>query len=56
MILIFHFKISVNKSIDNKPWMSRLFINVCKKKNLLYKIYIKERSKEAESKYKLYKN
>ena len=30
--------------------------NACKKKNLLYKAFLKSRAKEAEFKYKTYKN
>lgn len=36
------------------PWISRGLQNACKKKNALYKVYIKEKTKEAR--YKKYKN
>ena len=36
--------------------MSKSLINACKKKNELYKVFIKKRSKNAENKYKRYKN
>lgn len=38
------------------PWLTKGLINACKKKNNLYKLFIKLKSKEAENKYKLYKN
>ena len=36
--------------------MSKGLLNACKKKNSLYKKFIKDRTKEAEDKYKNYKN
>lgn len=37
------------------PWISRGLQNACKKKNALYKVYIKEKTKDAENTYKKYK-
>lgn len=48
-------KIVKQKYIE-KPWISKGIINACKKKNLLYKEFLKKRTIEAEQKYKLYKN
>uniref|UniRef100_A0A672FVC1 Reverse transcriptase domain-containing protein n=1 Tax=Salarias fasciatus TaxID=181472 RepID=A0A672FVC1_SALFA len=39
-----------------RPWLTKGIINACKKKNNLYKLFIKSKTKEAEQKYKLYKN
>ncbi len=39
-----------------KPWMTSGLKNACKKKNLLYKYFLKSRSKQSEDKYKTYKN
>ena len=39
----------------NKPWISKGLHNACKKKNTLYREFVKHRTKEAENKYK-YKN
>ena len=41
---------------NKKPWMSRGLQNACKKKNKLYRDFIKARTQEAETKYKVYKN
>ena len=47
----------VNNKRPNKPWMTRGLKNACKKKNLLYKYFLKSRSKQqSEDKYKTYKN
>lgn len=43
-------------SYSKNPWITRGLQNACKKKNKLYRDFIKFRSKEAEMKYKLYKN
>ena len=40
----------------NKPWISKGLHNACKKKNTLYREFVKHRIKEAENKYKKYKN
>lgn len=46
-------------TISNKkghPWITKGLKNAIKKKNLLYKEFFKQRTKEAENKYKKYKN
>lgn len=48
--------ITMNQKAKTKPWMTKSLINACKKKNVLYKIFIKKSTIEAETKYKLYKN
>ena len=40
----------------DKPWITPGLKNACKKKNNLYRRFLKCRSKEAESRYKSYKN
>uniref|UniRef100_A0A1A8GC74 Helentron 4 helitron-like transposon replicase/helicase/endonuclease n=1 Tax=Nothobranchius korthausae TaxID=1143690 RepID=A0A1A8GC74_9TELE len=40
----------------NKPWMTKGLLNACKKKNTLYRCFLKLRTSEAERKYKKYKN
>lgn len=44
-----------SKYVENQ-WMTKGLQNACKKKNNLYKIFIKYKTKEAELKYKKYKN
>lgn len=39
-----------------KPWITKGIANACKKKKYLHKLFIKHRTKEAEDKYKSYKN
>uniref|UniRef100_A0A8C6M161 Reverse transcriptase domain-containing protein n=1 Tax=Nothobranchius furzeri TaxID=105023 RepID=A0A8C6M161_NOTFU len=39
-----------------KPWMTKGLQNACNKKNTLYREFIKNRTTEAEQKYKRYKN
>lgn len=41
---------------SDKPWLTKGLLNACKKKNFLYKEFIKNRNKEKEMKYKRYKN
>lgn len=41
---------------NKKPWISKGLPNACKKKNKLYRDFIKFRTKNAEKQYKLYKN
>lgn len=43
------------RKID-KPWMTLGLIKACKKKNRLYKEYVKNRTPDNEAKYKAYKN
>lgn len=38
------------------PWISKGLQNACKKKNNLYKLFLKLKTKEAEDRYKQYKN
>ena len=40
----------------DKTWITRGIENACKKKNVLYRFFFKQRTKEAENKFKLYKN
>lgn len=44
------------RSRRNYVWMTSGLLNACKKKNMLYKDFLKLRTKEAENKYKTYKN
>lgn len=39
------------KYVD-RPWITKGLQNACKKKNTLYREFLKERTKEAEYKYK----
>nr|XP_049610262.1 uncharacterized protein LOC125988690 [Syngnathus scovelli] len=39
----------------NSPWLTKGLRNACKKKNLLYRNFIKQRTEGAEDKYKRYK-
>ena len=41
---------------QHKPWMTSGLKNACKKKNILYKRFLKSRSGVAEVRYKSYKN
>nr|XP_049607049.1 uncharacterized protein LOC125987031 [Syngnathus scovelli] len=47
---------AVKHNSVEKPWLTKGILNACKKKNLLYKDFLKIRTKEAELKYKTYKN
>ena len=47
---------SPQKHKNEKPWITKGLENACKKKNTLYKLFIKHRTEEAEKRYKLYKN
>ncbi len=38
------------------PWITKGLLNACKKKNSLSRVFIRKKTKEAESKYKTYKN
>ena len=38
------------------PWITKGLQNACKKKNKLYRDFIKHRSLDVENKYKKYKN
>lgn len=48
-------KIKQNKRQD-KPWMTNGLKNACRKKNLLYSIFIKKLDKDSKKRYKSYKN
>lgn len=47
--------IKVNHKIQ-KPWFTKGIIKACKKKNILYRKFLKSRTRDAENKYKEYKN
>lgn len=54
-----HCPIVVHKQKVNenrKPWVSKGLMKACKKKNKLYRNFIKYRTNTAEMKYKVYKN
>ncbi|KAI2647708.1 hypothetical protein H4Q32_030226 [Labeo rohita] len=40
----------------DKPWMTNGLKNACKKKNYLYRMFLKKRTEDAECRYKKYKN
>ena len=39
-------KVKVKSNYTSKPWLSKGLLNACKKKNQLYKIYVKTKSKK----------
>lgn len=41
---------------SDRPWITKGLQNACKKKNTLYREFLKQRTKDAENKYKKYKN
>ena len=49
-------KMQGKKKRNNHPWMTTGLQNACKKKNLLYRNFIKNRTDECETRYKTYKN
>ena len=49
-------KYKVTNKRHYKPWMTSGLKNARKKKNLLYKYFLKSRSKQSEDKYKIYTN
>ena len=49
-------RVKINSRNDIKPWMTKGLVNACKKKNKMYKDFIKTRCKILEKKYKHYKN
>ena len=49
-------RIKLNSKYKYKPWFTKGLKNACKKKNNLYKLFIKTKSKVHELKYKRYKN
>ena len=46
----------VKRKRPDKPWMTNGLKNACRKKNLLYKEFLKTRTNVSEDKYKKYKN
>ena len=40
----------------NKPWLTKGLKNACKKKNTMYKEFLKQRTLYNEDRYKRYKN
>lgn len=48
--------ISFAKREANKPWITKELRNACKKKNYLYKCYLKSRTRESEDRYKKFKD
>nr|XP_055059783.1 uncharacterized protein LOC129443303 [Misgurnus anguillicaudatus] len=49
-------KIVKKRKNDDKPWITKGIEKACKKKNALYRKFIITRTKQAEDKYKTYKN
>ena len=47
---------SEKQKYEEKPWITKGLQNACKKKNLLYREFLKQRTVNAERKYKIYKN
>ena len=47
-------KIKINRSGESKPWFTKSLENACKKKNNLYRKFVKLRTIESEQKYKSY--
>lgn len=47
---------NMNTTSQNKPWITHGIANACKKKNHLYRLFMKSRTKVAEKRYKIYKN
>lgn len=46
----------IKKNTVNNPWMTNGLKNACKKKNYLYRLFLRSRTKDAEVRYKKYKN
>ena len=44
------------RKMPDKPWMTHSLKQACKKKNLLYRQFLKKRSVASEERYKTYKN
>ena len=49
-------QVRISNTRRDKPWFTNGLKNACRKKNTLYKKFIRSRSHAAEIKYKLYKN
>lgn len=48
--------IHYNGKKKDQPWITKGIKNACKKKNNLYRYFLKSQTKEAENRYKKYKN
>ena len=48
--------IKTKNKISSKPWITKGLRNACKKQKVLYKFFLKNRTKDNETKYKVYKN
>ena len=46
----------IKHKFTSKPWFTKGLVNACKKQKRLYKRYLKNRTKDNEYKYKIYKN
>ena len=46
----------MRKKYTEKPWITKGILIASKRKNVLYKEFLKKRTAEAENKYKVYKN
>ena len=49
-------KTKAKHTFINKPWLTKGLVNACKKQKTLYKRFLKNKTIENESKYKVYKN
>lgn len=49
-------KIGNRNNNDSKPWFTHGLKNACCKKNALFRTFLKSKSTEDESRYKLYEN
>lgn len=45
-----------NKNSQDKPWLTKGIAKACKRKQQLYRVYLKQRTKQTEERYKMYKN
>ena len=48
--------VKINQISDSKPWISKTLLNSVKKKNNLYKNFLKTKSEAQLSEYNIYKN
>ena len=48
--------VRIDKKAKKHPWMTKGLINACKKKNHLYRSFVKSKNLKIEEKYKRYKN
>ena len=49
-------KVIINQACKKKPWFRNGLKNACRKKNVLYRTFLRDRTQTAESPYKTYKN